>query len=404
MRVYKRAGSPYYFVDLCGPDGKRVRKSTKEKSRAAAIKVASELANQVKEERAKPGDPIRLKAALDRYIANLEGQKLAWAVPAATLRDKLIGARAMRVGNSSAEPTVRWHLSPDTWLHEISKAQIAELIEARQNEGLAAATICRELSVLRAAVGLCADLDLKVPDMTRWKAPRAAKKTRYLSPEEYHRLYEYLDDDAPRVVKGQEIVYRADSQIVERRREARDLLVALVFTGARWGELAALTWERVDWQRDQVRLFGTKTDAERVVAMAGELRSMLAKRFDRRDPAQPLIFPSPVTGQFRDRMSGALRDAMDAVGLNRSDIVARYGTATCHSLRHTYASWLLDNGADLKEVQDALGHADIGTTVRYAHLAKGRTVDRLRTVLDTAAGRVTAKGRPCQENAEAAGA
>ena len=73
---------------------------------------------------------------------------------------------------------------------------------------------------------------------------------------------------------------------------------------------------------------------------------------------------------------------MTAVGLNAPDTVAKYGRATVHSLRHTFASWLIQNGADLGEVAGALSHASLNMTKRYAHLSKGATLAKLGGILN----------------------
>jgi integrase len=77
---------------------------------------------------------------------------------------------------------------------------------------------------------------------------------------------------------------------------------------------------------------------------------------------------------------------MDAVGLNDPATVAAYGRATIHSLRHTFASWLIQNGADLGEVADALGHTSLNMTKRYAHLSKSGTVAKLGGILNAVSG------------------
>ena len=77
---------------------------------------------------------------------------------------------------------------------------------------------------------------------------------------------------------------------------------------------------------------------------------------------------------------------MRACGLDRPDLVAAHGHATIHSLRHTFASWLIQNGADLSEVQEALGHSSLEMTRRYASLAKRKTVAKLAGILNTIGG------------------
>jgi integrase len=76
---------------------------------------------------------------------------------------------------------------------------------------------------------------------------------------------------------------------------------------------------------------------------------------------------------------------MNRCGFNSDPaVVDKHGEATVHSLRHTFASWLLQDGAGLSEVLDMLGHATHEMTRRYAHLEKAvlavLRADRLNTL------------------------
>jgi integrase len=208
-----------------------------------------------------------------------------------------------------------------------------------------------------------------------WRIPAVPKKTRYLTPDEYKLVYDFFDLD--RGING--YVLRPHQRI--RRQDCRDLLVALAFTGGRWAEIAGLTWEQVDLAGGHIRLWGNKTGRERVVPLADPLREVLVRRKGAETRPRGLIFANP-DGMQRAAPSDAIAKAMDAVGLNRPDLVTKYGRATVHSLRHTFASWLVQGGATLNEVQDALGHSSIMSTVRYAHLGRAETLKKLGGVLN----------------------
>jgi len=90
---------------------------------------------------------------------------------------------------------------------------------------------------------------------------------------------------------------------------------------------------------------------------------------------------------------------METLGHNAPENVQRHGRATVHSLRHTFASWLLQNGAGLAEVQDMLGHSDLQMTRRYAHLENATVAARMAEKLDGIVGAPQAQSQNRQKRA-----
>ena len=210
-------------------------------------------------------------------------------------------------------------------------------------------------------------------------------KLRYLSPAEWERLFRHRDPEAPVTMRshhtGRTVRYAPRPTLVTQKRDAQDLMVALTLTGGRWSEVSKLTWEQVDtagWQT--IRLWGRKTSQERIVGIPSQIAGVLKRRHAERS-GSTLVFPG-VDGRRRSGSSKAILRAMDAAGLNDPDTVATYGRATIHSLRHTYASWLLQRGADLAEVQQLLGHSTLQMTRRYAHLGRKATAAKAARLLD----------------------
>src|SRR5712672_596886 len=78
----------------------------------------------------------------------------------------------------------------------------------------------------------------------------------------------------------------------------------------------------------------------------------------------------------------AIRKAIERAGLNAPDLVKRYGRATTHTLRDTYASWLVQRGVSLFKVQELLGHADTRMTQKYAKLDPRRVADEVAAIFD----------------------
>ena len=139
-------------------------------------------------------------------------------------------------------------------------------------------------------------------------------------------------------------------------------------SGLRVGEVASLTLDRVDLDRGRVRALG-KGSKERDVPMSDfavdALREYFAARARLDTGAADAVFLNP-----RGRPIGE-RD------IRR--IVERYGDhlfpgrrVTPHTLRHSFATHLLEGGADIRSVQELLGHATVATTQRYTHVSRTR--------------------------------
>jgi len=127
-----------------------------------------------------------------------------------------------------------------------------------------------------------------------------------------------------------------------------------MFTGVRRGEALGLEWENVDRSRGVVVLVKTKNGKPRDVQLSRNADTVLARRW--KQGATGLVFVSRNWNSFRQAWTAALK----AAGIRRFRF---------HDLRHTTASWLVQQGRSLKEVKELLGHSDIAITLRYAHLA-----------------------------------
>ena len=132
-------------------------------------------------------------------------------------------------------------------------------------------------------------------------------------------------------------------------------------------------------------LWGSKTsgkkNSERLVGMPDLLHSMLSRRWAERNVKHDLVFPS-LSGTMQEASSRSIHRAMEACGLNTPEKVAEMGRATIHSLRHTFASLLLQNGASLADIQSALGHSTLAMTMRYAHLLQAESANKLATIMN----------------------
>jgi integrase/recombinase XerC len=170
----------------------------------------------------------------------------------------------------------------------------------------------------------------------------------------------------------------------------RALLETLYSTGARVSELVALDIGDVREPEGLVRLQG-KGRKERIVPI-GEVALDAIRRYRVSLPLQSSGVPPRAL--FCNQRGGRLTSRSVARIVTRYSSRLAGGAISPHTLRHSFATHLLDEGADLRSIQEMLGHASLSTTQRYTHVA----TDQLLAVYDRAhprAGRAT-DGRPAK--------
>jgi integrase len=148
-----------------------------------------------------------------------------------------------------------------------------------------------------------------------------------------------------------------------------DLVVFLLDTGSRYSEAANIPWSAIDLVEGTINLYRSKVSNTDRLYMTMRLREILQRRHNARSAQGRYVFENKAGGE-RGYCTQAIKKAIDRAGLNSPDMVKeKGGRVTMHTLRHSYASKLVKNGASLFEVSVLLGHSDPKMTQRYAHLA-----------------------------------
>jgi integrase/recombinase XerC len=176
----------------------------------------------------------------------------------------------------------------------------------------------------------------------------------------------------------------------------RALVELLYGAGLRVSEAAALDVRDLDLQRGDVRVMG-KGGKERVVPLPEMARAALAAYLGRR--RAPGLLGQPLFTSLRPRRDGPRRLGVRDVRRVLRARARRVGIADRvhpHRLRHSYATHLLDMGADLREIQELLGHASLSTTEKYTAVS----AERLAEVYDRAHPRARIAGRGAGEPRE----
>jgi integrase len=161
-----------------------------------------------------------------------------------------------------------------------------------------------------------------------------------------------------------------------------DFVIALLDTGMRYDEMAKLPWSAVDIGTGSVRIYRNKVNLADTFNMTDRLKEVMNRRFHNRRPGARYVFESP-NGGPRAYTAQGIKKAIDRAGLNESDVVKdKGGKVTIHTLRHTFASRLVQAGVSLAKVSKLLGHSSVTTTEIYAHLAPNEVSEEATNVLN----------------------
>jgi site-specific recombinase XerD len=160
-----------------------------------------------------------------------------------------------------------------------------------------------------------------------------------------------------------------DSTTAQGLRD-RAILEVLYSGGLRVSELVGLNLSNIDWQRNELRAWG-KGAKERIVLLGRP--AMLALQAYTEQGRPDLVRTMTSNALFLNRSGGRLstRSVMSILK-KYSRLAGLEKRVTPHTLRHTFATHLLDGGADLRSVQELLGHARLSTTQVYTHVSQSR--------------------------------
>ena len=305
-------------------------------SLAQARQLADKLRNQIamgidpkREANAAKNCPTLSSFVLDQYIPYVKGYKKSWAGDLALYKNH-----------------VQRHWG-QKHLDEITKADLITLLSIHQSTH-APGSCNRLLILLRYIFNLA----------IKWETPGIAKNptagypllkednqmSRYLTTEEAQRLYGCL--------------------LTSENPMLRYIVPMLIVTGARKREVLDARWEDFDLDRRSWRIHTTKLGKARHVPLSDGAISVL-QSVPRIEGCQ-WVFANPKTHKPYVSIHCSWDTARTAAGL--ADV-------RMHDLRHSFASFLVNAGRTLYEVQHLLGHTQIKTTQRYSHLSQHTLLD-----------------------------
>ena len=224
-----------------------------------------------------------------------------------------------------------------------------------RNRGYSTGTTNRVVIVLRHVFNLA----------RKWRVPGAAENPTLgiaLAPDVSRERYLTLEE-AQRLIKSIEQDQNATAKLA---------IMLLLLTGARRNEITQSKWSDVDWQGRSLLVPIAKSGKARRIALNTSAIEILKSITPRRD--NPYIFPAPATGRPCPSLY---------FPWNRIRIRAGLPDLRLHDLRHSFASFLVNNGVSLYIVQGLLGHAYSRYTQRYAHLIPDTLMEAAESVANT---------------------
>lgn len=213
------------------------------------------------------------------------------------------------------------------------------------------------LIALRAFLKYLAKNDVKSLSADKVELPKKeSRKIKFLSQEQVDKILE-----APH---GEDIISYRDKAILE----------TLFSTGLRVAELVALNQEQINFQTREIGVIG-KGDKPRVVFLSDNAIMALKKYLEQRKDKEKALF---INYRGRKNDSGVKRLTVRSIQRLIKKYVRKTGLsveATPHTMRHSFATDLLMQGADLRSVQELLGHTNIATTQIYTHVTNKQLKD-----------------------------
>ena len=237
----------------------------------------------------------------------------------------------------------------------VSPLDIRAYLALLNEKGYARRTIARRISALRSFYKfLVRENILDTSPLAKVRSPKLEKK-----------LPGFLDE-----VEIDELLALPDSKPLGRRDQA--VLELLYATGCRVSELVGLTLERLDLSNRFVILLG-KGNKERLVPLGNTCCAALAAYYPFRLELMQKYRAEQHDQVFVNSRGGPLTDRSVRRILDKyiSQLALRKQVSP-HTIRHTFATHLLSHGADLRAVQELLGHANLSTTQIYTHVTTER--------------------------------
>ncbi len=346
IRKYKSGKKAWYSNFTVRGDRKKIKVEAQNKTQA--IKMARKLEEDFinrKYDFIDKRPPLSFGELSQRYISFAKDHKKSWDRDVVSLKNitKMI-INNKRFGD--------YHVSDITTFH-VQKYQIQrkrEVDKRLEKKGIAVedrnfATVNRELACLKTIFYCGKDWDLLE------KNPVASKSIKFF-PEK--RRERYLSESELKNILSVSSGY------------LRNIIIIAINTGMRSGEIFNLKWQNIDYTLRRIHVTNTKTNKDRFIP----INDYLFATFQSIENGGEYLFTNRFGKPF-----GSIKNSFKKV-LNQANI----SSFRMHDCRHTYATYLANNGVDEITISELLGHSRGSITSRYSHAIWGRKVEAVKII------------------------
>ena len=349
MAISKRDGSKYYYINF-QYNGKNYLKSSKTTDKHLAEQLEAKWRKQLIEQHQLGLKPeIEIDEAFRMYIDS---------------KTSLVSFYVIKQWSTRAAN----FFSDIPYLHLLKSRDVEKFKIDIEHKGYSNQTIKHAMNQIGGMIKYIKRMGYLVPEveLPSIKLPRG--RLRYLSVEEEQRLLEAIEPT--RAIKGLAPYEQRISRIRTQMQDFYDFVIVLLDTGARHGEICTLEWSNIDFNNRSIALWRSKVRNESILYMTDRVFDVLSRRHA--NGTSNFIF-TDTQGLARKHINMTFHKAFERAGLSG---------CTAHTLRHTHATRLIQHGLNLYEVKEILGHADIKTTMRYAHIEQAQVSLKARNVIN----------------------
>jgi integrase len=346
MGVFKKGSS--WWIDFYH-QGKRIRRKVGPSKKVAEMALAD----------------VQVKKAKNDFLGVCEPKKILFKNFVAEYLEYSRVNKA-RSSYERDETVIRAHLVPVWGDYHISRitSKMIEDYKLKRLESVAPATLNREMNTIKGLFGKAVEWEYlreSPAKPVKWlKTSRGS--IRFLSREEADMFLQACKNC--------------------QNSHFHSIVLVALHTGMRRGEILRLQWQDVDFRRGRINVVSregahTKNYDSRSVPMSRTVTAVLKRH--PRHLHSAYVFCNAKGEPFKD-VDTSFANALQKSGIPHFRF---------HDLRHTFASWLVMKGVDIRTVQELLGHKDLRMTMRYAHLAP----DHMRRAVEILDGGVEEAAR-----------